>query len=87
MTIKYVGTRDNNRVGGYCRNKRFAEFSYRDEEQDRFFKIAEYLEMQGYSIDTGVFNWALIEVADREEYNEVAARFKEAKRVIKRAAK
>ena len=83
MTIKYVGTRDNNRVGGYCRNKRFAEFSYRDEEQERFFKIADCLEMQGYEIDTGVANWAIIEVADREEYNEVVERFKEAKRAIK----
>lgn len=83
MTIRYVGTRDNNRVGGYCRNKRFAEFSYRDEEEERFSKVADYLKMQGYDIDTGVANWAVIEVADREEYNEVVEHFKEAKRGIK----
>lgn len=83
MTIKYVGTRDNNRVGGYCRNKRFAEFSYRDEEEERFYKIAAYLKMQGYEIDTGVINWAVIEVADREEYNNVVECFREAKRTIK----
>lgn len=83
MTIKYVGTRDNNRVGGYCKNKRFAEFSYKDEEEARFDKIAAYLKKKGFDIDTSVINWACIEVADREEYNEVVECFKEAKRVIR----
>ena len=83
MTIKYVGKRDNNSVGGYCRNKRFAEFFYRDEEEKRFDKIANYLEMQGYKIDMGVVNCAIIEVADREEYNDVVVCFREAKKVIK----
>ena len=83
MTIKYVGERENNRIGGGCKNKRFAEFSYRDEEEVRFEKIISNLEMNGYSAECGVSNWAAIEVADREEYEKVVECYKAAKRVIK----
>ena len=84
MRIIYRGTRDTTQIDGYCKGRRFAEFAYRDEEADRFFRIAEYLRDQGYNIDTGIWNWGSIEVSDREEYDDVVQCFKEAKRFIKR---
>ena len=83
MTIKYVGTKANNEIGGGCANKRFAEFTYSDKEAARFEKIIENLEMNGYSVDCGIENWAAIEVADKSEYDQVAECYKAAKRVIK----
>lgn len=84
MRITYRGVRDNNRVGGGCKGKRLAEFEYSEKETERFFKIVEYLEDQGYSgIDTGVAEWAAVVVIDRDEYNDLAQLFKEAKRLIK----
>ena len=83
MTISYRGTVANEKVGGYCKGKRFAEFSYEDHEEERFFKIADHLKKQGWDIDTGVYNWAAIEVSDREEYEAVLADWKEAKKLIK----
>ena len=82
MTINYRGTVDNakHRLSG----RRFAEFSYEDHEEERFFKIAEYLKQQDWNIDTGVYNWASIEVADREEYEAVLDDWKEAKKLIKK---
>lgn len=82
MTINYRGTVDNakHRLAG----RRFAEFSYEDHEEERFFKIADYLKQQGWNIDTGVYNWAAIEVSDREEYEAVLDDWKEAKKLIKK---
>lgn len=82
MTINYRGTVDNakHRLNG----RRFAEFSYEDHEEERFFKIADYLKQQGWNIDTGVYNWAAIEVSDREEYEAVLDDWKEAKKLIKK---
>ena len=82
MTINYRGTVDNakHRLGG----RRFAEFSYEDHEEERFFKIADHLKQQGWNIDTGVYNWAAIEVSDREEYEAVLDDWKEAKKLIKK---
>ena len=53
-------------------------------EQDAFGQIADYLKQQGWNIDTGVYNWAAIEVADREEYEAVLDDWKEAKKLIKK---
>lgn len=85
MTLKYYGTRDNNRIGTVgLRNKRIAEFAYNDDETDRFFNIISSLESLGWNIDTGVANWACVEVADKEEFNNLMEDYKEAKRNIKK---
>lgn len=76
MTINYVGSRQF--------KNRLAEFSYEDNEFERFMKIAAYMKELGWNIDTGVYNWAAIAVADRGEYEDVLADYKEAKRLIKK---
>lgn len=76
MTINYVGGRQS--------KKRLAEFSYTDKEEARFYKIVDYLKGIGWEIDTGVVNWAAIEVFDKDEYEKVLADYKEAKRLIKK---
>lgn len=83
MTLSYVGNRENNKIGGSCRGKRFAEFTYTDKEEERFFKIVECLEMQGYNIDTGVMNWAVCEVENKAEFDSVKEAFQKAKKIIK----
>lgn len=75
MTVKYVGNRQF--------KNRLAEFTYEDREEARFDKIAEYLRNEGYDIDTSVANWAAIEVADRDEYEQVVETYKKAKKMIK----
>lgn len=77
MKLTYVGKRQF--------KNRLAEFSYTDGEEERFMKIAEYLQNEcGYDIDTGVANWAAIEVEDKEEFDKVMQDFKEAKKIIKK---
>ena len=75
MEIHYVGKREF--------RQRLAEFSYEDEEEDRFFAIAKAMEEKGWKIDVGVQNWAAIEVMDRDEYEEVKADWMKIKRAIK----
>lgn len=83
MTIKYIGTRSNNEIGGYCEDKRFAEFSYKEEETEHFMKIVAYLENLGYSVDTGVEGWACVEVENADEYKTLAEDYKKAKKATK----
>ncbi len=75
MTLKYVGAR--------AFEHRLAEFSYEDKEEDRFIKIAEALEEEGYKIDTGVEGWAAIKVEDRDEFEEIKKDFQRLRRAIK----
>ena len=76
MTINYVGER--------AWKHRLAEFSYRENETERFMKIAESLRETGYDIDTGCEGWAAIRVDDRNEYNQVVEDYRKAKRLIKK---
>lgn len=75
MTLKYVGER--------AFKQRLAEFTYEDREEDRFMRIAEALEEEGYKIDTGVENWAAIVVDDRDEFEEVKKTFQRLRRTIR----
>ena len=75
MTLNYVGKR--------AFEKRLAEFSYEENEAERFMKIANALEEYGYKIDTGVEGWAAIEVDDRSEFEEVKKDFRYLRRTIK----
>lgn len=75
MTLNYVGER--------AFKMRMGEFTYREEEEERAFKIFEYLREQGWDIDTGVYEWAGVNVADKEEYNCLMADFKCAKKLFK----
>lgn len=75
MTLKYVGER--------AFNRRLAEFSYEENEEDRFMDIAEALEEEGYKIDTGVYGWAAIVVEDRDEFEEVKKAFQRLRRTIR----
>ena len=77
MKLTYVGHRQF--------KNRLAEFSYTDSEEKRFMKIADYLQTEcGYNVDTGVMNWAAIEVEDKAEFDEVMKDFREAKKIIKK---
>ena len=75
MTLKYVGER--------AFDRRLAEFTYDDHEEERFMKIADALQEAGYDIDTGVQNWAAIKVEDRDEFDEVKELFQDLRRKIK----
>lgn len=75
MDIHYVGKREF--------RQRLAEFNYNDEEEDRFFRIADAMRKEGWNIDVGVQHWAAIEVFDREEYQEVKSDWLRLKRIIK----
>lgn len=75
MTLNYVGNR--------AFKTRLAEFEYSEKEEKRFMKIAGFMKKEGWNIDTGVEGWAAIEVEDREQFNEVMADFKKAKKLIK----
>lgn len=75
MTLKYVGKR--------AFKMRLGEFGYSEKEEGRAAKIFEYLKKQGWDIDTGVYEWAAVEVADRAEFDYLMADFKAAKRIIK----
>lgn len=75
MTLKYVGTRQY--------DHRIAEFSYNEQEYERFMRIAEALEDEGWKIDTGVEFWAVIAVEDRSEFEEVKKDFQRIRKAIK----
>ena len=75
MTLKYVGGRQF--------KDRLAEFTYTDDEEERFDKIAEYLRHAGYEIDVGVMNWAAIRVEDKAEFDAVMEDWKKAKKLIR----
>ena len=75
MTLNYVGERKY--------NERLAEFSYKENEEERFMKIASALEEYGYKIDTGVEGWAAIVVDDRNEFEEVKKDFQHLRKAIK----
>lgn len=75
MTLRYVGER--------AFDHRLAEFSYEDHEEDRFMRIANALEEEGYKIDTGIANWAAIKVEDRDEFEEVKRDFQRLRRTIR----
>lgn len=75
MTIKYIGSR--------AFDYPIVEFSYTAKEEDRFFRIVEALEEEGWKIDTSVEGWAAIAVFDKEEYNEVNKDFQRLKKEIK----
>lgn len=75
MTLKYVGER--------AFNCRLAEFSYEEHEDDRFMRIANALEEEGYKIDTGVEGWAAIKVENRNEFEEVKRIFQALRRTIR----
>lgn len=78
MTLNYVGERAFNE-----RNHRLAEFSYKENEEERFMRIASALEEYGYKIDTGVEGWAAIEVDDMTEFEEIKKDFQYLRRTIK----
>lgn len=75
MTIKYVGSR--------AFDHPIAEFSYTAKEEERFFKIVEALEEEGWKIVAGIEGWAAIAVFDKEEYNEVNKDFQRLKKQTK----
>nr|DAZ84125.1 MAG TPA: hypothetical protein [Caudoviricetes sp.] len=75
MEIHYVGKK--------AFRQRLAEFTYDDKEEDRFFAIANAMEVKGWNIDVGVQNWAAIEVVDRNEYEEVKSDWIDLKKAIK----
>lgn len=74
MTINYVGKR--------AFKNRFAEFSYTDEEHDKFLEVASILESEGYTVDASVENWAAVEVEDRNEYDDLKRIYKRAKAAV-----
>ena len=74
MRISYVGNRSF--------KTRLAEFSYKDGEEEKFMEICRQLEELGYKVDTGVANWACIEVEDRQEYEQVARDYLKIKRTL-----
>ena len=78
MTLKYIGNRR------MSKGKRIAEFSYYDNEYERFRKIVDYLETMGYEVDAGVENWAAIEVEDEAEFRMVMHDWKNAKKLIRK---
>ena len=80
MTIQYIGKRACNRWGG--KEHRIAEFIYEDKEEEKFMKIVEFLKELGYEIDTGVENWAAVEVNDRSEFEQLIRDYKKAKGAV-----
>lgn len=74
MTLKYVGSK--------AFDYPLAEFNYEEEESERFMRIAQALEDEGYKIDTGVQGWAAIRVEDRSEFEEIKRIWKNLKRKI-----
>lgn len=83
MILSYRGTRSNAEVGGYCTGKRFAEFNYEDSDEERFFKIIDELKQIGWNVDTGVQNWACIEICDKDEFESLKEDWKQCKKRIK----
>ena len=79
MTLKYIGTRVYNSPNG----ERLAEFSYKPEEEERFYRIIEKLEEYGYKVTTGVEGWASIGVFDRAEFDELRRDFQHIRRTTK----
>ncbi len=75
MTLKYVGKR--------AFDERLAEFNYTEKETERFDRIAEELENEGYKVDSGVEGWAAIKVEDRDEFEEIKKDFQRLRRAIK----
>lgn len=75
MKLNYVGNR--------AFEKRLAEFSYEENEAERFMKIADALNEYGYKIDTGVEGWAAIEIDDHSEFEEIKKDFQYLRRITK----
>lgn len=74
MRIQYVGSR--------AFKTRLAEMTCTEKEEEKLLNVADYLrEQYGYAVDTGVECWAAIVVADRSEYEEVLAAWRQAKKV------
>lgn len=77
MRLQYVGNR--------AYDKRLAEFSYTDEEMDQgdVWKILKELERVGYEVITDAWmSW--IRVGDRDEFNQVKADYKVAKKMVRK---
>lgn len=61
---------------------RLAEITYEETEARTFERIVKVLEIKGWNVDTVTDGYALVEVADREEYRVFVADWKEVKRCI-----
>lgn len=75
MKINYDGNRNK-----YSKGERMAEIFANDNEQKKLDKVVEQLRHKGWEVDDGIPLWASIIVEDREEYNELIADYKEAKK-------
>lgn len=85
MVIKYVGNRQTNEyIGSRQFKARFAEITCTEKEQDRLFRIADYLREQGWDVDDGIECWVSIKVTDKREFDHVMEDYKEAKKMIKK---
>lgn len=70
MTLKYRGEEDNAKHN--LKGKRFGEFGYNeDTESDEFFRRVNELEKMGWVVDSSVSGWALVEVENRREFDEL----------------
>lgn len=75
MTITYDGNRNK-----YSNGTRMAEIFIDDEsEQAKLDKVCKILSNIGWDVTTD-FMWASVEVADRNEYRELMADYKKAKK-------
>lgn len=81
MKIRYYGKSDED-------NRRCAEFTYKEKEADKFYRIMQYIEKEyGFKFypvsvaDDGVIMTSTF-VADRHEFEELKEAWKDAKKVI-----
>lgn len=87
MTISYTGSRQTKNLRNELSGIRLAEISYNENESVLMDRMAKLLEVKGWKVDNSVDGWASVEVIDREEYAELVADYKEAKRCIKNCMK
>lgn len=87
MTISYTGSRQTKGLRNELSGIRLAEISYNENESVLMDRMAKLLEVKGWKVDNSVEGWASVEVLDREEYAELVADYKEAKRCIKNCMK